>query len=1306
MSCCPQSSDASGLAPSYRTKRLCSARHRRDNLQPAHTITHITEYLLKMPNFSRNWRHLASIVAAYPPFVQNTDSPSLEDHVRAKAMSFFLVRATLATPRLDRETVEDVLSGKLNWPAVAGESENQFKGVDISLPFLEECGFVSFYAGWLSVHFQTPKDRESVHPSLVPLIDALEHLKDMCAGRKGLIQPHYSCSQDKLDATFAEARSLGTVGTTLPELCLVDGSYHLPPQNRSFDSLTSTYLWRAFRAQDPTQAFERWLACMRVNCQWAMPVLFQEHDHEEREAFTKELLRWLAADKSLEQSLLRLKKQSRNEDEFASIANPTNTQIFIDVNVNGRTVPRQERVTELPKPSLDTLANVYPSSSNEDLSDLESVKRSQGFHRHDPDLFYSWLIASMVETSIRIDGMTLVSSGFVEALLELATSRPILKHLLLIVVPRYSSAKYKVFLLSQPATCAVALYYLTRHQIFRSSHDDDPPLQLLDTGFLQLVFRQFLRTVEDEADLGERLLEVFELLCEGVNLQSDNFSGTREYRTLLNYLNCLDHKQIVALAHSFSARHFDPSRTVSYSPPASQWYLLGFWLIDRLDEAGIDYDGDVGHRVRSALVARYEGEFKHNLSGQCKTLEPTAFVSALPWNKLFTSQNSAQLLALSRERHRWNLTVHTSNGSLTCTASAVAHYLQVLMSVGKFRSAGEPWDSVALRATDIARVWGFGDRKDVVYLFRGGPIVGEYDLWSAFCSFANLLPDNLYNDFIESCIGWIPLNQLFTLVERTTITARAQVLRNEISIRQSSGTEDMGLAALEQAFVSACESGHTELSEKLLTTAKKTLEERFGASTDRLVIHRRHTWLSYEYKLRLIKLSGDFRQNPDGFSNAAIALEIPHVRNGAPHPYFEGTAEWQECDYFRRYITASMYLETNPEKCVLIMRTLFHQSKDKNHAFMLFKGRIALFEKNGNLANLRSALSHFKTVAGTTEPARMSNRWVSAILGSYATLQDTSGLDSFWEKLSEDQKQSAEILYPYCKSLIARGDTLVAKQALLRYHEHNRDTAGDPDVEQLIKELVDALPAEHSTSELLKHVIEQAQRNKLQLKAHYKDIVSRGFSDYVEIVGDGESQAEYLAEIVFHVSRELVLRKKNIHIHLEKNGKSKTSITKEDLINDWFTSLFDLRMAEARVGFRDQKRTGESQSGISPGEADGFITDSKNRRLALFEAFRLSSMETQVISEHLGKIAGYDNESLSPVFIVAYCDVADFEGFIPRYVGFINEEDYAGFSTSIGPGSQLTEQKNAGHVWMGLETRHRDGQDISFYHVLLNLGSK
>ncbi|WP_321853399.1 hypothetical protein [Paraburkholderia tropica] len=1203
---------------------------------------------------------------------------------------------------MDRETVAEVIAGRQTWPTLAGEYK--FKGVSLPLSFFEDNGFVTFYAGWLAVHIQTPRDLQAVHPSVTPLIEALEHLKDICFGRNDLIQPHYVCSEHDLEESIAGLPGSCTIETVLPELLLSDGYYHLPPDNGSFSPLVSTYLWRTLRAQDPDQAFERWLAYMSVNCDWAIPVLFEQRDQDERKAFTESLLAWLAADRTLNHSTVLLQKQYANVNRFASIALPVTHRIHIDVNLNGRNNPRRDEVTELPKPSLVELVESYSVSNVEGLSDLASVKRFQRSHGREPNMFYVWLIANLVEHSIRIDGTMLVSSGLVEALLELAECRPTLKHLMLNEVPTHESTKYKIFLLSQPSTCTVGLFYFNQQQIFLSDQNDTSSTRLLEKGFRNLVFQEYLRALEAEADAGERLIEVLEFLCESVNLHAANFSEIREYQVVVDMLNCLDHNRVIQLAQSFSLRRFEPTHASFRRASDHLWYLLGFWLIDRLDETGIDRDGAISHTLKNALVDRYEAELTSNLARQCKTLEPTVFFSVLPWYKIFTDEGISRLLALSRESHLWDLKVHDANGTFTYTGSAVAQYLQILMRVSTHRRSEATSAKVRLRAIEIARLWGFGTQEDIVYLFQGGPIIGQHDLWSSFCSYMNQLPDDLYDDFIDRCVSLIPLNQLFMLEARTTIVARSRALQDQILLRQSLDTDQMGLSALEQAFVSACESGHTALSEKLLLKAKAIIDERFGTSTDRLVVHRRNIWLSYEYKWNLISLAVKFSDDPDGFVKSSAAVESPHL-NHAPQRLGDQT-HWRECDYFRRYITASVYLKTNPEKCVRIMEALVAESKDKNHNFMLLRGHIALFEKDCNVANLRSAFSQFMTLVSAIEPDQMPSQWAAAILEIRRIFQDMNDLDVFWGKLSVDQKHRAELLYPYCKALIERGDTLVAKQVLSRYRDLNKDAIDDPSIEELVQDLLNALPPEHSTNDLVQQIIEQSQRNKIQLASHYREIVTSDFSDYVEIVSKGKkSPEEFLGEIVFEVGQELVLRKKNIQIHLDKDGKKESHITQEDLINDWFTSLFDKRMAEARIGFRDQKRAGRSKSGIGPGEVDGYITDSKNRRVALFEAFRLFSVDTTVISEHVNKIAGYDNESLSPVFIVAYCDVGDFISLVQKYVHFINGIDYVGFPGSGAASLQVEELRRTDHTWMGIETRQRGGRDIYFYHLLLNLGA-
>lgn len=405
-----------------------------------------------MHNYSDNWRHLKSILDGYATRNRSRELYSYSDHIHAKALSIFLAHATLATPKLDRNTVESVLAGRLSWPHTL--DSGQFPGVNLPLSFLEENGLVAFYADWCTVHCQSLRNPDNVDQSLIQLLQAIEHLKDICFGRNGYIRPHFTCSANKLQRLLAAHFGGASVAELLPNLLLEDLHFKLLPGNQNFSSLVSTNLWFNLRETlEPKEAFEWWILCLRVNCDWAMPVLFDVFDYEQRTEFNEQLLAYLAQDAVLSCPKTILWKQSINENEFSSIVVP------VDAERNGRS--EDLSTIELEKTILATLSAAYPLPSADDSSDLELVRQwlLRRHWRETESFFYTWLLASTIEASIRIDGQALTSWDFVEELLELATSRPILKHLLFTLVPRFESATYMIWLLSRPATCDIALFY-------------------------------------------------------------------------------------------------------------------------------------------------------------------------------------------------------------------------------------------------------------------------------------------------------------------------------------------------------------------------------------------------------------------------------------------------------------------------------------------------------------------------------------------------------------------------------------------------------------------------------------------------------------------------------------------------------------------------------------------------------------------------------------------------------------------------------------------------------------------------------
>jgi hypothetical protein len=1258
-----------------------------------------------MQNYSENWQHLKSILDGYARKHIRRENFSYDDHVHAKALSIFLAHATLATLKLDRLTVEDILAGRLTWPNHL--KEPSFDGVDLQLSILEECGLVAFYADWCSVHCRSPRNSEDVDQSVVPLIQAVEHLKDISYGRDGYIQPHYICPKAFFDELWNDHFGSSSIGDIIPELILESNHYSLPPGNQSFSSLVSTYLWHALcKKYESQEAFACWILCMRVNCEWAFPVLFDDTEFEEKKEFNNQLLAYVEKDACFFISSDILLRQSINGENFSYVVAPVSTKINIAMNVYDNSSSENYETIELEKPTLDSLITTYPREIDDKLCDLEFVINWWKYrHSQEPEHFYTYLLNYSIETNVRIEGQLLASYEFVEKLLELTASRPLLKYLVFNKIPDYENVKLLLFLLSSSATCDISLFYLSQRSFSSFQHNGLEFTKHFDKGYQQLVCHEYFRAISKEVESGIRLLKVVQFLGERCDLRGRDFGKNHGYQFLLCFLEGLSHQHVIQLGKALSLSGEETQKESASQSRQHYLYFLGFWLIERLEHIGNDPSGELTNTLKTHLLDYYKTEFEKNLDGVQRDLEPSYFFSILPWHKLIGDKSVSRILSLSQHCCDWKGKLSYSNEKKCFgAASAVRHYLQVLMLIGRPQIISQNWKRIANRVVELVRILGFGPREEAIYLFNAGFYSDKFDLWSNFCSYANLLEDELYDDFVERCLDFIPLNQLFVLFESCTVIARARKLQEVIASQQLLDSESLGLSDLEQAFISAWDAGHNDLASKLIDRAKELLsQERFSSAKNPSFLKVRKSWLVYEYKWQLLKLLEDFKNRPDDYDKAARQVPIPIGFEGQSRTE-EDRRYRRDCEHFRRYIVAAAYCEKNPTKCIGIMEHLCKESDSSNFSFMLFRGKLALYEIDSNITGLRSALSQLLERIGGVEPASMPTLWVAVILDAYQKLQDHPGIDTFWRKLDSDQQARREIMHPYCRSLIKRGDALIAQQIITRYRELNLKASDDLGINELIDELGKALPNELPLSQMIQMVNEDSQRSVVQLRKHYSQIVTKEFVDYVDIVGQGLSLHEFLKNAVLEVAQELLLRRKNLQLHIQTSScKDNIRITQEDLINDWFTSLFDKRLADARIGMRDQKRGGSSASGKSPGEIDGYITDSKNKRISIFEAFRLFSLNTNVIVEHLNKISGYDNESLSPVFIVAYCDVNNFCKLTEDYSSFIAAQSYTGFIVNSSSLGSIETLESSDNLWLGMERRFRNDKEIIFYHLLINM---
>lgn len=1255
-----------------------------------------------MNEYSESWRHLKALLAGYETKDSEVRAPSYEDQRHAKAFSIFLTHADLATPCLNRDTVDAVLGGRLQWPRTEG---GPYLGTDIPLSRFEEFGLISFYAGWCATHATPVRDTTIVDQTLIPIIEAIEHLKDILKGRNGCIRPHYACDEGRLKLLLrAEFGDRLSVEQLLPELELDGDIFRLMPGNQNFCAEISTQFWTDLRSNNsPEEAFRRWMMCFRVNCKWVMPVIFDRLQYAERKEFHDLLIDFLAGDPALSTSIDCFVRQSVNEHSFSAHILPK--EIHRDRLIDQNTV-RSESTTsekELSRPTLRSLEEIYSAPLCEASSAFEFVTSLQSSWLREKELFYSRLVSTVVEASIRIETAHLASSGLVEKLVDLANDhRPVLKYLLYVVLPNYNLPNYMILLLAQKETSDVAFFHLAKRNFEWSRDQDTAYLQNIADGYHQLLCREYVRAIQNEPNFLPRFVSVLKKLGEQCAFHSADFFRGLEYRLLLTLLNSLADQQVSCLAQAFAGLSVDVEGSRSEQTRQHFKYLLGFWLIDRIERTGMDPTEAICEAVRESLRALYKVEFFANLTG-LRSLEPSSFFGALSWKQLFAGTGQDFMLNLSSHCDEWPEQLDCQNGDAFGFAQAVRHYLQVLMSVGRASSDASAQQVIARRVHEIIRVCGFRKREKYVRLFEGFGS-DRLDLWQQVCDYSNSFTDELYKEFIVRCAPSIPLNLLFALLERTSVIARVQQLHDTIDRHPVELDGELGLQSIEDAFTSAFNTGRTEIASRMLSAAKKKLaENRCDNAIGKVSIRVRKVWQSYDYKAQLLELYEIHKDDPARFQTLANELPPPHDWRASPGQS-DDRAHHNECDYFKRQVIATAFCDTDPTKSVRIMDALYLESKRKHHGFVLLYSHVKLFAINENKPALKSALTTFLKSAGMGPPDHMDEYWVATVLEAFQ-LSGVTGIDHFWAQLSPEQQGRRLIFTPYCRALLARRDSFTVKKILASYKEINHETLDELEIDDLISELAKIEKDAPSTKDFLLIMAESSQRSVVQLQKHYNQIIAKDFKSYVEVVNPDQAPHEYIRDAMLAVAGELVLRKRNLQVATrdQEGNVSFKGIKLENWVNDWFVSLFDQRMSHAKLSLRDQKRGGLSSSGKGPGEIDGFITSSDNTRIGIFEAFRLFSVDTNVIKEHLNKMAGYDGESLSPVVMVSYCDVKDFSNLVRGYKDHVSKQTYSGYTAVDGKPGVLETLRDEDHIWSGSEIRRRGHKDIVFYHLLINL---
>lgn len=166
----------------------------------------------------------------------------------------------------------------------------------------------------------------------------------------------------------------------------------------------------------------------------------------------------------------------------------------------------------------------------------------------------------------------------------------------------------------------------------------------------------------------------------------------------------------------------------------------------------------------------------------------------------------------------------------------------------------------------------------------------------------------------------------------------------------------------------------------------------------------------------------------------------------------------------------------------------------------------------------------------------------------------------------------------------------------------------------------------------------------------------------------------------------------------------------EDLVTDNFSD--QLRAKGYNVS--DQTRSGRSSTGMTSGELDLMIRDSRGLPISIIESFRLDSfgMGNTTIIEHLTKLqVDYDTTGLPVNFMIVYSESENFMDAWNKYVKYISKLPFHRFYdpkllelTDFGVNTELSRRNNIKVLFTSHSKELGVRRDV--YHIFVDLSNK
>lgn len=559
-------------------------------------------------------------------------------------------------------------------------------------------------------------------------------------------------------------------------------------------------------------------------------------------------------------------------------------------------------------------------------------------------------------------------------------------------------------------------------------------------------------------------------------------------------------------------------------------------------------------------------------------------------------------------------------------------------------------------------------------------------LYDEYLELLNIFDDDLFNEFLNALNNKNNLKDTLQLFNHTISKTRKKVI--EQSIKQTADNlteENTNYFDIRESIFYALSNGFHKLSTILINLYKNKIE-----STK----YKDREFYEMVCQKELLDIYYEDTANDEKFTKLN-SYKIPFDDKN-----FGQESKQIKCENYKDFIRAILFFEDAPLKTYKLLLNLLDKEVNSLYLINMLNAYFSAYENDENKKEKFSdILEKYNGYSQRLQNHQKSLFEYQTSLYGYSTIKDEKKFDELWLEMPKQYQYDFRVFEIRCQFLQETNQPLIAKGYINEFKKIYKSNQEEQDkIVKIENELDQNIKIEIETKLNLKIdfsdttlTIKDAQNYWLQIK----DMTDE---EHAQIFSKTDNVNDFIKDIILNISKELLERK----INIQRQNEQKLEI--EDIINDWVKSLIEQRMSFLNWHAKDQTRGGRSSSGENVGEKDLEVFNANNEKLFLFEAFRLFSVDKNVIKEHINKLDGYNADGCNTLIIMVYTHINEFVKLCENYQTLLKTFDYKGFDklTSLADHSFDILDTKSSKIKLLKETRYQNNEAVTIYHFLLD----